>query len=216
MEPTRKSIRNETILVCVLITATIWAYAIGTWLSIALGTLTIMLIIRSWIVVGDNGQTIGFCPDSLKLIKPLAILLPIGMLLIILIGYSINPAFYQREKFWLKVYQNALGPYLLWSVVQEGLLNGYFTNRIGALIKSEAKSAFVVGLFFAFLHLPNPVLTVATFFWAGASSYLFLKYSRNAYLLGFAHSILGTTIKFMIAAPLIGSGCMRVGPGFWK
>ncbi|TSC89811.1 MAG: hypothetical protein G01um10143_301 [Parcubacteria group bacterium Gr01-1014_3] len=257
-----------------MITATIWAFAIGAWLSVILGTASMILIIRSWIrrqfylaeeggliekienrglvtiieikteketkeytlshvvatsvkrgdrvkkgdqlcVIGDNGQTMGFCPDSLRIAKPLAIFLLSAVIIIVAIGYLIDPRFYERKNFVDKLYQQALGPYLIWSVVQEGLLNGYFSNRIGQLVKSEWKSALIVGLFFAFLHLPNPVLTIGTFFWASTSCYLFLKYSRNAYLLGFAHSILGTAIKFMIAAPLIGSGCMRVGPGFW-
>ncbi len=221
-----KSLRNETILVCVLITATIWASAIAVWLSVTLAVISMALIIRSWIIRGDNGQTIGFCPDSLRIVKPLAIFLPAAVIVIVAIGYLINPEFYKRQHFVDKVYQQAMGPYLAWSVVQEWLLNGYFSNRVGQLVsaqggsssggKNDRKSALIVGLFFAFLHLPNPVLTIGTFFWAGTSCYLFLKYSRNAYLLGFAHSILGTAIKFVIAAPLIGSGCMRVGPDFWR
>ncbi len=211
-----KSLRNETVLVCVLITATIWASAIAIWLSVMLAVISIVLIVRSWIIRGDDGKTMGFCPDSLAIAKPLAIFTLVAVVIIVIIGYLINQNFYKKENFADKLYQQAFGPYLIWSVVQEGLLNGYFTNRIGKLAKSEMKSALSVGLFFAFLHLPNPVLTIGAFFWAGTSSYLFLKYSRNVYLLGLAHSILGTAIKFMIAAPLIGSGCMQVGPGFWK
>ncbi len=211
-----KSLRNETLLVCALITATIWASAVAAWLSVVLAFISMALIIRSWIARGDNGRTMGFCPDSLAIAKPLAIFVPIAIIAIVIIGYLINPNFYKIKNFADKLYQQALGPYLIWSVVQEGLLNGYFSNRIGQLVKNEWKSALIVGLFFAFLHLPNLVLTIGTFFWATTSCYLFLHYSRNAYLLGFAHSILGTAIKFLIAMPLIGSGCMRVGPGFWK
>jgi membrane protease YdiL (CAAX protease family) len=66
-------------------------------------------------------------------------------------------------------------------------------------------------LLFAIAHIPNPVLTVATFIWGFCCCLLFLRY-RNVYTIGIAHGILG--ICFAITVPDRFHHHMRVGLGY--
>ena len=208
---------KEVILVFSLILGAIWAseaYSSLSWLC-ALSAAAIM--IWSFRFRGDSGYNLGFCPISVA--KPALYLLGLTVIMavvIIVIGFWINPNVADQKDFWVKIHGKALGTYVLWGAVQQFLLNGYFTNRIGGLMKGFIRPAMVSGLLFAIVHLPNPVLMIGTFIWGTASAYFFLRYSRNIYLLGFAHSILGTLTKYFIALPLITHGAMRVGPGFWN
>jgi membrane protease YdiL (CAAX protease family) len=71
----------------------------------------------------------------------------------------------------------------------------------------EAAVTAAAGLF-ALAHLPNPVLTPATFIWGFAACLLFLHY-RNLYTLAALHIIFGICIAITIPGPVDHN--MRVG-----
>ena len=60
-------------------------------------------------------------------------------------------------------------------------------------------------------HLPNPILTAASFVWGLAACLLFLRY-RNLYILAITHAILGITLAMTVPGPVIRN--MRVGLGY--
>lgn len=101
--------------------------------------------------------------------------------------------------------------YALWTFVQQFLLQGFFLLRLQRVMPGPISAAFAAANLFAFAHLPNPILTIATIIWGFAACLLFLRY-RNLYSLGMAHAIFGITLAITIPGPVIRN--MRVGLGY--
>lgn len=157
--------------------------------------------------------------SQVKYIAPLTLA---AFVLIVCLGIVINPGFWERNNLWERIFAQVKG-YPWWAWPQEWLLHGFFTNRIAMAFQyqnedSDAKAwkiAVTAGVLFAIIHAPNIVLMIGTLILGTISAHFFLK-SRNIFVLGIVHALLGTAVKYAIALPLYGSGCMRVGPGFWK
>jgi membrane protease YdiL (CAAX protease family) len=101
--------------------------------------------------------------------------------------------------------------YALWAFAQQLLLQDFFLLRFLRLIRSPHLAALAAAATFSLAHLPNPILTVVTFFWGLAACLLFLRY-RNLYPLAIAHAILGITITLAIPGAVTRN--MRVGLGY--
>ncbi len=102
-------------------------------------------------------------------------------------------------------------PYVLSSMLQQLLLQGFFLARLTRLIPRPHYAVLAAAALFAVAHLPNPILTVLTMVWGSLACYLFMQY-RNLYTLAVAHAILGITISLAIPGPMIRN--MRVGLGY--
>jgi len=105
-----------------------------------------------------------------------------------------------------------VGGYVLWTIYQQFLLQGYFMPRLTRLLNTEAAIAFAAVLF-AVAHLPNVVLTVATLAWGAVSCALFRRY-RSLVVLGIAQGLLG--LSFAVCIPDTYLHHMRVGLGYWQ
>jgi membrane protease YdiL (CAAX protease family) len=101
--------------------------------------------------------------------------------------------------------------YVLFACVQQGLLQDFFLPRFLRLTRRPGTAAFAAAAIFSLAHLPNPILTVATFVWGSLACLYFLRY-RNLYALAIAHGILGVTLGITIPGPTIHN--MRVGLGY--
>jgi membrane protease YdiL (CAAX protease family) len=101
--------------------------------------------------------------------------------------------------------------YIIFAFVQQALLQDFFLLRLLRLIRGPAFAALAAAAIFSLAHLPNPILTVATFVWGLASCLFFLRY-RNLYPLAVAHAILGITLAISVPGPVIRN--MRVGLGY--
>jgi membrane protease YdiL (CAAX protease family) len=101
--------------------------------------------------------------------------------------------------------------YIIWTFVQQLLLQCFFLSRLLRLISNPRLAAVVAALIFAAAHLPNPILAPVTLLWGLAACLLFLGY-RNLYTLAIAHAILGVTLT--IAVPASVHHNMRVGLGY--
>jgi len=101
--------------------------------------------------------------------------------------------------------------YAIWSFLQEFLLLNFFLLRLLRLVPGKHKAALAASSLFAFVHLPNPVLTPLTVIWGYASCLIFLRY-RNLYVPALAHAILGITIAMTVPGPIDHN--MRVGLGY--
>lgn len=197
--------------------ALIWTSQWNRWATIGLSGVAGLVVLASWRYRDDTAAEIGLCvtpADAAKI--PLGIFWMLAALsAIALAGHLITPYFWQDPSLMKKFSNVSLG-YMLGIPFQEGLMHGYFTNRIGKVFPGRHHlCAFIIALMFALVHLPNPVLSSATFVFAGGGAYFFLAKSRNLYLFSFAHLILSTAVKYLIAGPLLGHGSMRVGPGFY-
>jgi membrane protease YdiL (CAAX protease family) len=101
--------------------------------------------------------------------------------------------------------------YIIWTFVQQLLMQCFFLSRLLRLLPSAKLAAIVAALIFAAAHLPNPILAPVTLLWGLASCLLFLRY-RNLYPLAMAHAIMGITIAVTVPGPV--SHNMRVGLGY--
>jgi len=101
--------------------------------------------------------------------------------------------------------------YALGACVQQVLLQNFFLPRLLRLTQGAGTAAMAAACLFSLAHLPNPILTVITFFWGLTACLFFLRY-RNLYTLAIAHTILGVTVAMIVPGPVIHN--MRVGLGY--
>ena len=105
---------------------------------------------------------------------------------------------------------HAAWQYAVWALMQQFALQSFFYLRVESLVGSR-RAVFLTALLFAIIHLPSPVLTVATL--AGGLFFceMFRRY-RTIVPLGLVHALLGLTIAASFSDHLLHH--MRVGIGF--
>jgi membrane protease YdiL (CAAX protease family) len=103
--------------------------------------------------------------------------------------------------------------YIVWSLMQQFLLQSYFLLRLIRLLPGKVGPVIVAAAIFALAHLPNPILTPVTLVWGVIACVLFLRY-RNIYALGLAHGIMGLCIAVTVPNSL--HHHMRVGLGYFR
>jgi hypothetical protein len=103
--------------------------------------------------------------------------------------------------------------YIVWSLMQQFLLQSYFLLRLLRLLPGKAMPIMAAAGIFALAHLPNPVLTPITLVWGIVACILFLRY-RNIYALGVAHGIMGLCVAMTVPNSL--HHHMRVGLGYLR
>lgn len=103
--------------------------------------------------------------------------------------------------------------YLIWSFVQEFLVQVFVLTRLMRLIPRRSLAIAAAALLFAIAHIPNPVLIWLTLLWAFVACPFFLRY-RNLYALGLAHGILGLCVA--VTVPDAMHHHMRVGLGYLR
>ncbi len=111
--------------------------------------------------------------------------------------------------------------YFGWCALQQFALQSYVHNRLldaaGASAEPPPKGArlrwtsLALGLIFGSLHLPNPVLTIATLAGGVVMGEVFVRY-RNIWVLALGQALIGTTL--LVALPDAWHHRLRVGPGF--
>jgi membrane protease YdiL (CAAX protease family) len=106
-----------------------------------------------------------------------------------------------------------VGGYVVWSFLQEFLLQIYVLMRLMRLLPRRSIAISAAALLFAVAHIPNPVLGVLTLVWGFIACPLFLRY-RNLYALGLAHAILGLCVAITVPDAL--HHHMRVGLGYLR
>ena len=103
--------------------------------------------------------------------------------------------------------------YLIWSLMQQFLLQIYFLLRLQRLLPGKVAAVIAAAGLFSLAHLPNPVLTPVTLVWGIAACVLFLRY-RSIYALGLAHGILGLCVAVIVPDSI--QHHMRVGIGYYR
>jgi len=112
---------------------------------------------------------------------------------------------------WFPNFQSAWG-YVLWSSVQEFILLSFFFNRFEELLGSSA-AVWMASALFAAVHLPSPVLTVATLIGSLFFCEMFRRF-RSIYPVALVHAMLGLTVALVVPDSLLHH--MRVGIGYLR
>ena len=102
--------------------------------------------------------------------------------------------------------------YLLWSLIQEFILNSFFYLSLEELLANRRRALIATVLLFTAAHFPNPVLMAATFLLSLVFVSIFRRY-RNVYPLGIGHGILGLSVALALPDALLRH--MRVGLSYY-
>jgi membrane protease YdiL (CAAX protease family) len=105
----------------------------------------------------------------------------------------------------------AVAIYAVWAFLQEFILQCFCLRMLRALV-SRVSSRLISGALFAMAHLPNPNLTLITFF-AGIGFTAIYARKRNLYVVALIHAILGLTLA--VSAPEAWFHGLRVGRDFF-
>ena len=89
------------------------------------------------------------------------------------------------------------GVYVVWALIQQFITQSFFFVRLERLLGSGSKAVLATALLFGAIHLPNPVLLVATALMGLALTEVFRRY-RNIYALGVAHALLGIAVAMSV------------------
>lgn len=100
--------------------------------------------------------------------------------------------------------------YLLWSLIQEFLLQSFFFTRFEELFGGSV-AVWVTATLFAMAHLPSPILMTFTFIAALFFCEMFRRF-RSIYPIAIVHAILGLTVASTMPDSLLHH--MRVGIGY--
>lgn len=210
---TANSVRIEIAIIILLIQIRIWLFdrlGIFSWLATAV---PIALVIYSWCKNNDNAKTLGIVPESLT--RDLNQIVPafLGFFIaIVSVSIVCNPGAFDQPNLAGK-FTKLILLYFPWALLQQLWCNGYFVNRFQKISANPKTTTFLTGLLFGIIHLPNPVLFIATFF-GGAMSAHFFQRNRNLYFLALAHAILAVSIKYLL--PDTWHHNLRIGPGYWS
>jgi len=101
------------------------------------------------------------------------------------------------------------GSYLIWCCFQQFLYQNVIYKGIRAKLGPTTASQSIAGLFFASLHLPNPVLVPATLLWGAFSSRLFER-QASIFALGLLQMLLSDLLHW--STPFSYHHSFKVGP----
>jgi Type II CAAX prenyl endopeptidase Rce1-like len=102
--------------------------------------------------------------------------------------------------------------YTLWCLFQQYVTQSYFHVRLMRVVSNRHLRSLAVALLFGGTHLPNPILTVATFVGGFILAEVFARH-RNIWPLALAQAAGGFLIAVLSPPALIHN--MRVGPGYY-
>lgn len=128
--------------------------------------------------------------------------------LLVLISWQLN---WLHPPFGSKPFFMSISGYFVWALLQQFLLQCFFLGRLLRLVSHKGAAVMTAGVLFASVHVPNPVLIIATLVWGIAACALFVQY-RSLYSLGVVHWILGLAVA--VSAPDALNHNMRVGLGY--
>jgi membrane protease YdiL (CAAX protease family) len=201
----RKLVLLEPLLVFSLIIAYIWKLRFthpASWIVVPI------LMLLSHLLRRESPRALGFdwrnWRNGLKQVA--AALIAITLLLL-----SAGVLFRTFRQISFSDALLALAAYLPWGLVQQYALNGYLLNRFHAMFSSST-SSLLAALLFSVAHTPNLFLMAVTFLLGWCATLVYLR-TRNLYLLGFAHAIIG--LLLFLVVPDAVSHHLRVGPGWF-
>lgn len=186
----------------------IWqrAFPGALWVAIIGGLLFIAI---SNVIHRDSAQSLGLRTDNLSQSLPEVSTVTIIIMLIVAgSGWYFGTL---RSVEWWKL--RAVHWHYFWAFVQQYALQAFVLTRLREVYRDEQRAALFAAGWFAFLHLPNPLLTVMTFVMGYVWCRLFQRHP-NLFTLALSHTILAIVTSHSFPRALMHS--MKVGPGYFN
>jgi len=175
-------------------------------------TLILALVIASQMARGETLKSLGFRWDNLQ--EGLKIVLPF-LLLVCAVALVAGGLFRTIRNVRSDNAILSFGYYCFWGLFQEYVLNGYFTNRVGAFSRRPTahRTALWAAALFSAAHLPNWFLMLITLAGGYLSARFYLAY-RNLFVLGLAHGAIGSILYLVVPESI--SHHLYVGPKWFQ
>lgn len=197
-------------LVCILIFSFIWGWrrsfpgATGLFASALLAVLILAHAQR-----GESLHDAGFRLDTLAKAAVLLVPLAAGVIaLTVSVGHVTGAARLPPAS----TAALSLAQLVAFGLAQQYVLLGFFYRRLEGVLPSPALSVLATGGVFAIFHLPNPFLTVVTFF-TGLIAAMVYRRAPNLWVNGIIHGLISYCLYYSLSPELTAG--MRVGPGYW-
>jgi membrane protease YdiL (CAAX protease family) len=167
-------------------------YSVGggsRWLLVVPVALAFVFMFVSHRLRGESAREVGWRLDNFfAAARLLALLLFVPTALLIAYGWLNSSLNFVR---WRGVWTALAAPWLgiLWGLLQQYALQGFINRRAQILFGRGWASILVVALVFASLHLPNPLLALATFAGGIVWAYVYQR-APNLLALGISHGVM--------------------------
>jgi hypothetical protein len=167
---------------------------------------TLGWVVVTTILARPNIRTLGLRPSNARSVWIVPAIVLLGALSVWMASHL-----HTLHGFSIGTLMGRVRGYLVWSLLQQFMLQDYFLLRLLRLIPRKAAAISTAAILFASAHIPNPVLILGTLLWGIAACILFLRY-RDLYSLGVAHCLMGICIAVTVPAHIHHG--MRVGLGY--
>ncbi len=187
----------------------VWAlvpmYPQSRWTLLVPAALAVWLVINSQRLRGESWHDVGFRAAGFgSAFKLLALPMLFAIAAMSLISWKLN-SFQRTSQFALNLF---IAP--LWGIVQQYITQGFLYRRVRSLIvQSQAspveqrtqvrKAIWLSASCFAFVHLPNPTLSLLTLAAGLLWSWVYER-APNLWALGISHGILSAVLMHSMPA----------------